>query len=126
MAALVEFVGGDQDWIWQRDAAEARAPAPTAAPARPAPGTADRGGEGRARSAAPVKLSFKEKRELEGLPGRIEALEAEIRSLEAQLASPDFYRNGAAAVTIAVNRLDTARADLESAYARWHALDEKG
>ena len=125
---IVEYVGGYEDWVRQRDAAEASVPAPTTPPARPASGTTDRDGPVRAQNVAPVKvkLSFKEKRELEALPGRIEALEAEITSLEAQLASPDFYKAGAAAVTVAVERLDTARVDLETAYARWHTLDEKG
>jgi ATP-binding cassette subfamily F protein uup len=121
---IVEYVGGYEDWIRQRDAAEAVLSTP--AVARTGSGAADRGGDGRARSSAPVKLSFKEKRELDTLPGRIEALETDVRTLEAQLASPDFYREGAAAVKAAVERLDAAQAGLQAAYARWHELEEKG
>ena len=46
-------------------------------------------------SAAPEKrkkLSFKEKREMDALPGRIETIEAEIRDLHVTMADPSFYK----------------------------------
>ena len=47
------------------------------------------------------KLGFKEQRELEQLPGRIEAHDAEIAALTAQIQDPAFYRQPADAVTAA-------------------------
>ena len=77
-----EYEGGYEDWKRQRErtrvavtaqaAAQASRPVATAAPPRPA--------------AARTKLSYKEQRELEALPGRIEALEAEQKTLFERLA----------------------------------------
>jgi ATP-binding cassette subfamily F protein uup len=87
------------------------APTPKPAPA-PAP-------------AAPAKrkLSFKEQRELDELPGRIEALDGEIAALTARIQDPAFYRQPAGEVTAANARLAALQAELEQAYARWQALE---
>jgi ATP-binding cassette subfamily F protein uup len=69
------------------------------------------------------RLSFKEQRELEQLPARIEALEADIAALTAQLQDPNFYAGGTAAVTAANARLTTLQAELDAAYARWSELE---
>jgi ABC transport system ATP-binding/permease protein len=93
-----EYEGGYEDWKIQRDRAQtlreqaARAAssgkekesAPAVKPAT-APATAP------AVSAKPRKLSYKEQRELDELPKRIEALEAEQKSLAEFLALPDSY-----------------------------------
>jgi ATP-binding cassette subfamily F protein uup len=79
----------------------------------------------RARAANPAKLSFKEKKELEALPERIDAIEAEIRMIEQKLASPDFYREPADTVRDTVARLDTLRAEHDAALQRWEELDTR-
>jgi ATP-binding cassette subfamily F protein uup len=95
-----EYEGGYEDWKRQRERARLLASSPQ--PARPvAPGTAGGdaamaapGEEPRLQAAAPApspaspprKLSYKEQRELEALPARIEALEAEQRTIDAELA----------------------------------------
>ena len=109
-----DYVGGYSDWLRQRDAAAASAAAPgsTQAPA-----------QARARKAAPVKLSFKEERELSDLPGRIEALEMEQGQLQARLADPALYQQGGDAVTAIQTRLVTLEAELAEVYARWEALE---
>ena len=71
----------------------------------------------------PKKLSFKEKRELEELPGRIEALEVEQDSLHARMADPLFYKEAGDEVSKTQARLDEIEAELETAYARWSELD---
>jgi ABC transport system ATP-binding/permease protein len=71
------------------------------------------------------KLSYKEQRELEGLPARIEALEAEQRALNARISGADFYKEGAEAIRTALARVDTLHAELAEAYARWHALEAR-
>ena len=114
---VAEYVGGYADWERQR-AATRDVPSPGAA-AAPEKTTA------RPKRQASVRLSFKEKKELEELPARIDALEIEIKRLEEQLASPDFYRAGAAEVHAAVEGLEARKAELEAAYARWGELDEK-
>jgi ATP-binding cassette subfamily F protein uup len=69
------------------------------------------------------KLSNKEVRELEELPGRIADMEAEQTALAAKLSDPDFYRDPAA-VNAARERLPAIESDLLAAYARWSDLDE--
>jgi len=72
----------------------------------------------------PRKLSYKEQRELESLPGKIEELEQEITRLAAAISQPDFYQ-GDFAVTQETNRqLAEAQAELETAYQRWSELEE--
>jgi ATP-binding cassette subfamily F protein uup len=69
------------------------------------------------------KLSFKEQRELEGLPARIEALEAEQARLEAEVSSPHFYQKPAAEMHAVLARLEALPAELEASLRRWDELD---
>ena len=111
-----EYVGGFADWVRQRGDRREKSEAGSlkSAPARkePTPGSTR-------------KLSYKEQRELEGLPARIEALEAEQRALNARIAGADFYKEGAEAIRTALARVDTLHAELAEAYARWHALEAR-
>src|SRR5690606_25566508 len=82
-----DFVGGYSDWErWrnERDAAREAAKRPRAA-AKEAPAP-----EPREKPAAPAKrkLSYKEQRELEALPGRPEELEARKAALTAETGDP--------------------------------------
>jgi len=115
-----DYVGGYSDWLRQRQDATKRSavsPAPRrdagdkVPPARPKPG-------GKAR-----KLSYKEQRELEALPQRIEMLEQEQAGLQRQTADPGFYQRPAAEVAAGLARLETIAAELEDCYARWEELE---
>jgi ABC transport system ATP-binding/permease protein len=69
------------------------------------------------------KRSYKEQRELEQLPVRIETLEQSMNTLQAQLADPAFYRQDAEAIAATRAQLDALGAELQAAYARWEALE---
>ena len=69
------------------------------------------------------KLSYKEQRELEGLPGHIENLEGQQAELELQIAAPDFYQQTADIVTERLNDLEQLNRDLETAIERWSELE---
>jgi ATP-binding cassette subfamily F protein uup len=116
---IQEYVGGYEDWLRQRRQAE---PAPTRRVA--APSVANDGAVG-ANGVAPRKPSYKEQRELEQLPSRIEALEAEQQQLQAVVASPEFYKLPAADIHEALRRLEELETLLLAAYARWDALDSR-
>ena len=112
-----EYVGGYSDWqAWtaqRKPAATARAAAkPEATPAAKAE-----------RSAGPRKLSYKEQRELDALPGRIEALEARQSALQAQVSDPAFYKQDGEAIAATLAELEALNAELEAAYERWAALE---
>jgi ATP-binding cassette subfamily F protein uup len=70
-----------------------------------------------------VKLSFKDARELEQAPSRIDSLEAEQAGLSERVSQPDFYKNDPAEQARALARLEALAAEIEAAYARWDELD---
>ena len=113
-----EYVGGYEDWVRQRGAGTVAAEPPRdTAPPKPEPRSSARS-RGR-------KLTFKEQRELEALPARIEALEAEERALHDRAASADFYTEGAEAIRAVLTRTDEVAREREAAYARWLELSER-
>ena len=113
-----EYVGGYSDWLRQRA---------VAAPARPA-GKAPASPPAKRETPAnrPAKLSYKEQRELESLPARIEELEAEQSALTGRVASADFYQQDKDRIQATLARLDAVGAELEQCYASWEALEARG
>jgi len=71
------------------------------------------------------KLSYNERREVEALPARIDALEAEQRALTAEMESPDFYKAGAERIDTVLTRLRTLGGELEVLLSRWLELEER-
>ena len=108
-----EYVGGYDDWLRQREIPlilTEKKPAPKPPP-RTRPATA--------------KMSFKEERELEALPPRLEQLEAERNRLFRSLADPGFYRTTGGEVAAAKARLTELEDELGAAYQRWVYLEER-
>ncbi len=115
---LREYAGGYDDWLRQRPAAP-QAPAKAAPAAPPADKPAPLKPQGAKR-----KLTYKENKELESLPARIEALEAERAKIAAEMSSPEFYAGGdTTRVMAAHDRLEELQAELDAAYLRWEGLD---
>lgn len=112
-----EYVGGYSDWEAQR---ETRAVSKTLAPSAPVAVAAQP-------SAAPElpkrKLSFKEARELEALPKQIETLETEIARMTAAMNEPGYFQRDGEAIVQDQDLLAKTQAELETAFARWEALD---
>jgi len=69
------------------------------------------------------KLSYKDARELEQLPGRIEALEARREALAAELSDPELFRGPADRIRGLQQQLEAAEAELAEAYRRWEFLE---
>ncbi|WP_372013489.1 ATP-binding cassette domain-containing protein [Pseudoxanthomonas sp. 10H] len=115
-----EYVGGYTDWLRQR-------PATTEAAAKPARSKAADTGVAPVAAPAPAaarrKLSYKDTRELELLPARIEALEAELSALAAAMSEAGFYQQDPGAVAAHTRRMAEAQDELDTAYARWSELD---
>jgi ATP-binding cassette subfamily F protein uup len=70
------------------------------------------------------KLSFKEARELESLPGKIDELENLIDVLQAQVNEADFFSQDEAITKKVLNQLSDYESNLEVVYARWQELDD--
>jgi ATP-binding cassette subfamily F protein uup len=77
----------------------------------------------RASSPGKRKLSFNEKHALETLPGRIAALEAEIKQLQTELADPTLYARDRAAFDRASSAIAAKQAELAAAEERWLELE---
>jgi ATP-binding cassette subfamily F protein uup len=71
----------------------------------------------------PRKLTYKERRELEALPGKIELLEVEQLELHALMGEADFYRQSSDKITATIQRIETVMKELEAAYERWQELE---
>jgi ATP-binding cassette subfamily F protein uup len=108
-----EFVGGYDDWL-QQAASEVPAVQPV---------EKNTPEKGRPQKERPRKLSFKEERELENLPGQIAALEEEQTGLHARLSDPEFYKSAGTEVAGINTRLTAIEQELEAAYLRWDELE---
>ena len=116
-----EYEGGYEDWQLQcvraREiaAARPRAAAPVAVPPPPVAKP----------PAAPRKLSFKEQRELQEMPTRIEALEAEQREIGERLASSALYTDEPQRVGELQARYAQIEDELMTALERWETLSAR-
>jgi ATP-binding cassette subfamily F protein uup len=115
---VVENVGGYEDWLRQSRRQ-------TTARTGGGGTTAVRTSAQMAGAAGARKLSYKERRELDTLPARIEILEEEQRQLQAAVADSEFYRRAADQIAQAMDRLEALEYELIAAYARWHDLEER-
>ncbi len=114
---IVEYVGGYADYVRQSKAGRLK-PAPT----KSAPPVVV--GAGLSRPKARRK-TFKEEREHEALPARIERLEAEQQQLQAEAADAGFYKAGSERIAFVLARIDAIHAELEQSLARWVELESK-
>ena len=125
-----EYEGGYEDWKMQRDRAQAlRAQAAKAAKSKDTPLAAKAAAAEvppTPPAAKPRKLSYKEQRELDELPGRIEALEAEQVSLAALLADAEAYTRDPKGVATAQARVALIDDELLVAMERWEVLGQRG
>jgi len=113
--------GGYEDWVRQRYEAH-RAPAKAGAQAarsavkqalppgpRPSPGN---------------KLSYKDQRDYDRLPGEIDRLHALVASDEQALSDPDLYTRDPKRLAELTERIARHRADIEAAEVRWLEVAE--
>ena len=111
-----EYIGGYNDWLRQKPA-----PRTISSPSKPAE---------KAPISAPAtvaqpkrKLSYKDARELELLPARIETLETQIAAHTEAMHDPGFYKQDPAAIAAANQALTALQSGLDAAYARWQELE---
>jgi ABC transport system ATP-binding/permease protein len=110
-----EYVGGYSDYLRQRRPSQAKPAAPKEPARAPEP----------PRERAVTRLSYKEQRELDGLPAEIARLEGEKATLEANLADPDRLSGDRTALESAMRRHGEVAAALAAAEERWLLLAER-
>lgn len=71
----------------------------------------------------PTKLSYKDQRELDALPGEIAGIEASVASVEQQIADPGFYAQDQKIVQATLCELADAKSLLEARIERWGELE---
>ncbi|GAB3463697.1 ATP-binding cassette domain-containing protein [Azotobacter salinestris] len=123
-----EYVGGYQDWLRQggsprllgvgerpsqEETSKREAPATTALAETASPSTVPR-----------KKLSYKLQRELEAIPGQIDAVEAELAELQERIADPVFYQQPTAQTGPVLARLEDLQQELDRLLERWAELEE--
>ena len=117
-----EYAGGYSDYLQQRSQnAVLPASKPRQAPARQAPserGAADKPAKGRTR------LSYRDQRDLDALPGEIEALEREQTELTDRMSQPDYHRLGGERLRSDRQRLAELEELLLEKFARWESLEQ--
>jgi ATP-binding cassette subfamily F protein uup len=112
-----EYIGGYKDYLAQRAVQQSmKKAAPAVAKAVSAPSTP---------KAIPkiVKLSYKDQRELDGLPAVIAALEAEQATLEGKLADGSWFRTDSVAAALASTRLTEIEQQILDQLERWTTLE---
>jgi len=115
---VTEYAGGYDDWLRQRPqpllkGVSRRDAAGKRTERRKRPGAGEK----------PRKITFKEARELEAFPVRIEELEAEQRSLFERMGDPEFYKGEGKEIGRTGARLSELERVLEETYARWQELE---
>ncbi|OPY65350.1 MAG: ABC transporter ATP-binding protein uup [Syntrophorhabdus sp. PtaU1.Bin002] len=112
---LEEYVGGYDDWLRQR-----KTPVEPSMPRV----SIEQKQKRKKPQGEKRRLTFKETRELEGLPQVIETMEGEKMCLIATLNSPEFYAgHDMAKITAANDRLKALEKGLDEAYGRWGELE---
>ena len=108
-----EYDGGYDDYLRQRPNIELETTAdPESKPAAPKPEPPKK----------KKKLSYKDQRELDELPDRIDALEKEQTELSTKMADPDFYKQDPAIITKATTRAAELEEELMHCLERWEEL----
>ena len=124
-----EYEGGVQDWLIQsKRSRELKSATQLIAP--PAIFTRDEAKNDTEKptkrgAGTPGKLSNKDQRELDGLPGRIELLEAEQAALRKELSDEDLYARDPARANSLYQRDATLDEELLAALTRWEELSGK-
>ena len=114
-----EYAGGYSDWAaYRKQRQEAARTEKAAEPQKSAPAAR------REEKPKPVKLSWKEQKELDALPERIATLEAEQQTLTARLEDPALYADAQATQTVAA-RLAAIEEELLGLLERWETLEAR-
>lgn len=124
-----EYVGGYQDWLRQGGSprllgvGESKAGKPELASAVVEVPVLAVAAELATAAPAKKKLSYKLQRELEAMPGEIDALEKSIAGLQLQIAEPSFYQQPAEQSAAVLAELENQQAQLDQLVERWAELE---
>jgi ATP-binding cassette subfamily F protein uup len=116
---VVEYTGGYEDWIRQRDAKPVHFREILAEPkpeVKSAPAV---------RPEKSPKFLKREQRELEELPAQIEKMEADVSVLNEKMWDPELYKKEPGKLPVLKAELAVLEERIRHGYARWEQLEEK-
>jgi ATP-binding cassette subfamily F protein uup len=119
-----EFVGGWTDWEDWKKSSPASA---SASSARKSSKLDSKDDVATVASAAPIKkkrLSYKEQREFDELPAKLETMELRKLTLDALVADPNFYSRDQNEVKNTLGELQALSEQIDAAYLRWDELEK--
>ncbi|MFO7592769.1 MAG: ATP-binding cassette domain-containing protein [Pseudomonadota bacterium] len=115
---LNEYVGGYDDWLRQRKTVQVDSTTELKSSK-----SAQAVKEEKKEPKRQAKLSYKDQRELDALPKRIEELETEVETLHGEMAVPGFYQQDGAVIAEAKEKLERLEQALAVAFERWEELE---
>ncbi len=118
-----EYDGGYSDWLRQRKNETADSTKASASPKPTAETSAKESKSPASVKATAKKLSYKEQKELEGLPALIEGLELELANLHEEMAQPSFYKQPGELIAAAQSKVQELESKIAAAYGRWETLE---
>ncbi|MEZ6125964.1 MAG: ATP-binding cassette domain-containing protein [Planctomycetaceae bacterium] len=121
-----ECDGGYDDWIRLQNTSQKSATAQSSASTTSQSVEQAQPAAAKSPAVKARKLSFREQRELEELPDRIEQLETRQAELQALMADPAFYRQDKAAIAAVQDEATTVAGQLEDSFLRWETLAGSG
>lgn len=113
-----EYVGGYDDWLAQ--SAGAKPPHPVAPTRSKCPPNSNR----KLPKTGPPQLKYREKRELEQIPAKIDDLETEQKRLYEVLGDVATYKNENSDIADLQKQLTSLETELDALYERWEQLEE--
>lgn len=119
--AVKEYIGGYEDWLRQGGSPKLLGIAddkPT-----PIKETASPPNKPTTEATAKRKLSYKEQRELQELPAKIEELEKELAELQQQVNAAEFYQQPATKTSAVLDKLTNIQQQLDQLLERWAELE---
>lgn len=117
-----EYVGGYSDWLGLQNNRTGKTKSNDKI--QNAPSISSKAKEASELPNKARKLSYKEQRELEHLPAKIEKLETQQGELQSAIADTGFYQLKQDKITETLNNLELVTKQLDEAYLRWAELEE--
>ena len=116
---ITDSVGGYTDWVRRGG----KLMAPTVQGHSKPTGMAATPFKAKEKAKPLVKLSYKVQRELDLLPGQVEAIEANLEALQDEIGHADFYSKGQDFVSARLEQLASQETQLETTMDRWIEIE---
>ena len=111
-----EYVGGYSDWVHYRPKKETESIKPEIKE-KPIP---------KKPKTVKIKLTYKENKELENLPGQLMQMEADRDALIEAMSAPDYYSNHSAQqIKEQTKAIEKLNIEINTGYERWDELENK-